>query len=66
MKVNLKKIAAFKEKHTAKYPDVYTYIDEKWFSGVFNKWQIYHNEPGFANSNSSVESFNNTIKKRFH
>lgn len=26
---------------------------------------IYHNEPGYANSNSNVESFNNVIKRDF-
>lgn len=47
------------------YPDIVEYINEQWFKGIFNNWQIYHNEPGFANSNSNVESFNSVIKRDF-
>ena len=28
-----------------------------------SNWQIYHNKPGQANTNSNIESFNNVIKK---
>lgn len=47
------------------YTDVVEFLNEHWFTGVFNNWQIYHNNSGFANSNSNVESFNIAIKRDF-
>lgn len=59
------KLKSFKTKYQINYPELYDYINEQWFENVFNKWQIYQNEPGYANSNSNVESFNNVIKRDF-
>ena len=36
-----------------------------WMSGKWSKWQIYHNPPGWSNTNSNIESFNATIKRDF-
>lgn len=44
---------------------MYEYINAQWFTGNFDKWQIFRNKPGFANTNSNVESFNNVIKRDF-
>ena len=41
------------------------YVLKQWLDGDFNKWQIYHNEPGYANTNSNIESFNAAIKRDF-
>ena len=46
-------------------PEIFKYINDQWFTGVFNKWQIFRNKPGFANTNSNIESFNATIKRDF-
>ena len=45
--------------------DLYEYVNKQWLEGAFNKWQIYHNEPGWANTNSNIESFNAAIKRDF-
>jgi hypothetical protein len=34
-------------------------------TGNFSRWQIYHNPPGYASTNSIIESFNATIKRDF-
>jgi len=55
----------FKKKwNKKKYKKVYDYCTS-WFSGKFSKWQIWHNPPGWANTNSNIESFNATIKRDF-
>ena len=36
-----------------------------WFTGKWSNWQIYHNKPDQANTNSNIESFNNVIKKKY-
>ena len=41
--------------------DVYDYC-LTWFEGEWSTWQIFRNKPGQANTNSNIESFNNTIK----
>jgi len=28
------------------------YIQKQWFEGVFNKWEVFCNPPGYANTNS--------------
>jgi len=43
---------------------VYEYVST-WLTGNYSKWQIYHNPPGFASTNSNIESFNATIKRDF-
>jgi hypothetical protein len=55
----------FKKFYSKKFPDMYEYINAQWFSSDFNKWQIFRNNPGFANTNSNIESFNNVIKRDF-
>jgi len=37
---------------------IYKWIDNE----KFNKWQIFHSPPGYANTNSNIESFNRQIK----
>jgi len=37
--------------------DVYTCC-ESWFFGRHSAWQIFHNPPGYASTNSNIESFN--------
>jgi hypothetical protein len=55
----------FKKKwNKKKYKKLYDYCTS-WFSGKFSKWQIWHNPPGWANTNSNFESFNATIKRDF-
>ena len=41
------------------------HIDQQWFNGEFTNWQVYHNPPGFANTNSNIESVNNDFKRFF-
>jgi len=40
----------------------YKYLREQWINSRFNCWQIYHSPPGYANTNSNIESFNRQIK----
>ena len=44
---------------------MFKYINDQWLTGRFNRWQIYHSPPGFANTNSNIESFNATFKRDF-
>jgi hypothetical protein len=37
-------------------------LREQWINSRFNCWQIYHSPPGYANTNSNIESFNRQIK----
>jgi len=58
-------LVLFKEKwNTKATKGVYTYMST-WFTGRFSKWQIFHTPPGWANTNSNIESFNATIKRDF-
>ena len=36
---------------------------QTWLTGDFCRWQIFRNKPGYANTNSNLESFNATIKR---
>jgi hypothetical protein len=54
----------FKEKWN-EHEAMMTYMNEQWFTGVFNQWQIYLNDPGYANTNSNNESFNSTFKSDY-
>ena len=47
-----------------KTKSVYEYCNS-WFFGNYSKWQIYHSPPGWASTNSNIESFNATIKRDF-
>lgn len=52
----------FKRKYFKHHRACYDYC-ATWFTGKWSNWQIYHNKPGQANTNSNIESFNNVIKK---
>ena len=54
----------FKNKYAKNHKEAYNYC-ASWFTGDWSNWQIYHNKPGQANTNSNIESFNNVIKKSF-
>ncbi len=43
-----------------RYSHTWVIIDSE-----FNKWQIFHNDPGYANTNSNIESFNATFKRNY-
>ena len=43
---------------------VYEYV-MTWLTGKFKKWKIFHNPPGWSNTNSNIESFNAVIKRDF-
>jgi hypothetical protein len=57
-------VVKFREKYKKNYRGCYEYC-KTWFTGKWSNWQIYHNLPGQANTNSNIESFNNIIKKKF-
>jgi hypothetical protein len=44
------------------YKTVYDYVTKQWIDNRFSKWQIFHSPPGYANTNSNIESFNRQIK----
>ena len=51
---------AYKHKITRK---AFDYMMTQWIgNAIFNKCQIYHSPPGYANTNSNIESFNRQIK----
>ena len=39
------------------------YFQTQWLVAPFNRWQIFRNLPGYANTNSNIESFNATVKR---
>ncbi|CAF1023365.1 unnamed protein product [Brachionus calyciflorus] len=45
--------------------DFHDYFNKQLVKSVFNRWQIYLTPSGFANTNSPIESFNNSIKEHF-
>ena len=56
----------FKKKYKSQYYlRIYQYVRDNWYLSRFNKWMIYHTPPGWANTNSNIESFNATIKRDF-
>ena len=57
-------LIAFKKLYYKNHRDCYDYC-ATWFSGKWSNWQIYHNKPGQANTNSNIESFNNVIKNKY-
>ena len=60
----LENLEELKKKYYKHYRACYDYC-ATWFTGVWCNWQIYHNKPGQANTNSNIESFNNVIKKKY-
>jgi hypothetical protein len=57
-----KNILDFKNKYSKTHKAMYEYC-ATWFDGMWSNWQIYHSQPGLANTNSNIESFNRTIKR---
>ena len=47
------------------HSDMYKYIKKEWIDSNYCNWQIFRNKSGFANTNSNLESFNNTVKRIF-
>ena len=39
------------------------YFKPQWLVASFNRWQVFRNIPGYANTNSNIESFNATFKR---
>ena len=61
------RLVSFQEKYNNKNNrKAYDYMIKQWISSRFNKWQIFHSPPGFANTNSNIESFNKQIKGFTH
>ena len=58
-----KQVSIFSDKYNES--NMFQYIEKQWLNSEFNKWQIWRNDPGFANTNSNIESFNSTIKRDF-
>ncbi len=57
------RVKEFKKTYKPKlYKNVYDYITKQWIDNRFSEWQIFHSPPGFANTNSNIESFNRQIK----
>ena len=40
-------------------------METQWLDGPFWKWQIFRTPPGYATTNSNIESFNSVIKRDF-
>ena len=40
-------------------------VSQKKRKKTVSKWQMFHNPPGWSNTNSNIESFNVTIKRDF-
>jgi hypothetical protein len=60
-----KNLKSFEKKYKKESLEMYIYIRDQWLVSVFCNWQIFRNNPGFANTNSNLESFNATIKRDF-
>jgi hypothetical protein len=45
------------------FPEFSRYFNTQWILGNFTNWKIYCSEPGIANINNTLESFNNVIKR---
>ena len=58
----------FKTKYSLNHKDMYDYIMTEWIERNDHRcnWQIFRNNPGLANTNSPIESFNNTIKRIYY
>ena len=58
------RLSAFKKKYEhINTRKAYDYMAKQWINNEkFNKWQIFHSPPGYANTNSNIESFNRQIK----
>ena len=58
------RVNEFKEAYNHKMTrKAFDYMMTQWIGNAkFSKWQIYHSPPGYANTNSNIESFNRQIK----
>lgn len=56
---------SFAKKWSTIEPAMYNYIREQWLIDVFSKWQVFRNLPGYANTNSNIESWNATYKRDY-
>ena len=58
------KVKEFKDNYSHKsLKEVRNYVCIQWLDNPkWSKWQIYHSLPGYANTNSNLESFNRQIK----
>ena len=59
------RLRLFKTKYAKSQKAMFKYFEDEWLKGNFTKWQIFRNAPGFANTNSNIESFNATFKRDF-
>jgi hypothetical protein len=59
------RLAELKKKYKVSQKKMFSYFETQWLTGSFDKWQIFRNSPGFANTNSNIESFNATFKRDF-
>ncbi len=59
------RLEEFKNKWSKSNPKMYEYVNTQWLNGVFSNWQIFLNDPGYANTNSNLESFNSSFKRDY-
>ncbi len=43
----------------------YNYVNKQWLTGRYKQWQLFRSPPGYARSNSNIESFNAVIKRNY-
>jgi hypothetical protein len=55
----------FEEDFKLKHADFYNYVKKQWLDSSFNKWQNFRTPPGYAATNSPIESYNATIKRDY-
>ena len=60
-------LVEFKRKYSSAHKAMYDYIIAEWVDRNDHRcnWQIFRNSVGLANTNSPIESFNNTLKEQF-
>lgn len=60
-------LTKFREKYETNHNAMFEHIWHTWIrtSDHTCNWQSFRNKPGFANTNSPLESFNNLIKTQF-
>ena len=59
------RLANFKNEWRDREPEMFKYVNEQWLQGFFNNWKIFRNDPGYANTNSNIESFNASFKRDY-
>ena len=58
------RLSEFRDKYK-EHEQVMLYMEAQWLTGSFSNWQIFCNVPGYANTNSNIESFNATFKRDY-